>query len=110
MPAYQGLADRLLARLTDRAIAVSGSTRDFLVRERHVPAERVRAHLERRAPRRVRAGAPRAGASRVRRALGIPDDALVVGTIGRLSEQKGHRYLLDAAAARPGRDGPRRAS
>src|SRR5262245_51180664 len=38
MPAYQGVADRLLSPLTDRAIAVSGSTRDFLVRERFVPA------------------------------------------------------------------------
>src|SRR5207245_9634573 len=42
MPAYQALADRLLAPLTDRAIAVSESTRRFLVRERHVPEARVR--------------------------------------------------------------------
>jgi glycosyltransferase involved in cell wall biosynthesis len=97
MPAYQGWADRLLRPFTDRAIAVSGSTRDFLVRERHVPAERVRviwngAPLDEFAPRppeRVRA---------LRRELGLPEDALVVGTIGRLNEQKGHRYLLDAAA------------
>src|SRR5207249_3000781 len=42
MPAYQAVADRLLRSFTDRAIAVSASTRDFLVRERHVPAPRVR--------------------------------------------------------------------
>jgi hypothetical protein len=42
MPVYQGWADRLLAPLIDRAIAVSGSTRDFLVQQRHVPAEKVR--------------------------------------------------------------------
>src|SRR5688500_19721730 len=42
MPAYQGVADRLLSGLTDRAIAVSESTRDFLIRGRHVPAARVR--------------------------------------------------------------------
>jgi len=29
----------------------------------------------------------------------VPGDALVVGTIGRLNEQKGHRYLLEAAPA-----------
>jgi len=34
-----------------------------------------------------------------RRSLGIAEDALVVGTIGRLSEQKGHRYLIEAAPA-----------
>ena len=88
MPAYQGLADRMLARLTDRAIAVSGSTRDFLVRERHVPAERVRL---------IWNGAPLAEFA-TRRDLGLPAGASVVGSISRLSEQKGHRYLLDAAA------------
>jgi len=98
MPAYQALADRLLAPLTDRAIAVSGSTRDFLVRERHVPASRVRliwngAPLDEFAP-----VAPET-ARAARRSLGIAEDALVVGTIGRLSEQKGHRYLIEAAPA-----------
>jgi glycosyltransferase involved in cell wall biosynthesis len=98
MPAYQGVADRLLSGLTDRAIAVSASTRDFLVRERHVPAGRVRliwngAPLDAFAP--VSADVARDA----RRSLGVAEDALVVGTIGRLSEQKGHRYLIEAAAA-----------
>jgi glycosyltransferase involved in cell wall biosynthesis len=97
MPAYQALADRALATLTHRAIAVSGSTREFLVRERHVPEDRVRliwngAPLDEFAP--VEAARARA----VRAELGIPADAVVVGAVGRLSEQKGHRYLLDAAA------------
>jgi glycosyltransferase involved in cell wall biosynthesis len=98
MPAYQGVADRVLSGLTDRAIAVSASTRDFLVRERHVPADRVRliwngAPLDEFAP--VSADVAR----QARRSLGVADDALVVGTIGRLNEQKGHRYLVEAAAA-----------
>jgi glycosyltransferase involved in cell wall biosynthesis len=97
MPAYQGLADRALAPLTDRAIAVSESTRAFLVRERHVPADRVRliwngAPLEEFAP------VSKEGARRTRSELGMPEDAVVIGSIGRLNEQKGHRYLLDAAA------------
>jgi glycosyltransferase involved in cell wall biosynthesis len=97
LPPYQALADRLLAPLTDRAIAVSASTRDFLVRERHVPAERVRliwngAPLEEFAPQ-----GPRRR-TLVRRELGLPEEAPVIGSIGRLNEQKGHRYLLDAAA------------
>lgn len=32
-----------------------------------------------------------------KRELGIPIDARVIGTVGRLVEQKGHRYLLEAA-------------
>ena len=97
MPAYQGLADRMLARLTDRAIAVSGSTRDFLVRVRHVPAKRVRL-IWNGAPLAEFAPVTAAAALATRRELGLPADAVVVGSISRLSEQKGHRYLLDAAA------------
>ncbi len=97
MPAYQAWADRWLAPLTDRAIAVSGSTRDFLVRERFVPAARVRL-IWNGAPLDEFAPVPRERALAVRRALGISDDALVVGAVGRLSDQKGHRYLVDAAA------------
>jgi glycosyltransferase involved in cell wall biosynthesis len=97
MPAYQAFADRLLAGLTDGAIAVSESTRRFLVEQRHVPAERVRL---------IWNGAPLADFSpvgrdlalAVRRRLGLPEAAPVVGSVSRLSLQKGHRYLLDAAA------------
>ena len=96
MPAYQGLADRLLARFTDRAIAVSASTRDFLVRERFVPAERVRliwngAPLDEFAP-----VAPQTALA-LRRELGLPPGAPVVGIVGRVNAQKGHRYFIEAA-------------
>ena len=97
MPAYQGLADRALASLTDRAIAVSQSTADFLVQQRHVPKERVRL-IWHGAPLDDFAPVDRERARDTRRALGLPDDAVVVGSIARLNEQKGHRYLVDAAA------------
>jgi glycosyltransferase involved in cell wall biosynthesis len=97
MPAYQAVADRLLSRLTDRAIAVSQSTADFLVNERFVPRERV--HLIwNGAPLDTFAPAPPEQAHAVREALGIPAGATLIGAIARLNEQKGHRYLLDAAA------------
>jgi len=96
MPAYQALADRLLAPLTDRAIAVSGSTRDFLVGQRHVPAGKVRL-IWNGAPLADFAPAPADAVSAARAGLGIPADAPVVGAIARLSAQKGHRTLLDAA-------------
>jgi glycosyltransferase involved in cell wall biosynthesis len=97
MPGYQALADRLLRSYTHGAIAVSGSTRDFLVRQRFVPRERVRlvwngAPLDEFAP------VPRERALALRRSLGLPAAAVVFGTIGRLSAQKGHAFLLEAAA------------
>jgi glycosyltransferase involved in cell wall biosynthesis len=98
MPAYQGVADRLLSGLTDRAIAVSASTRDFLVRERHVPAARVRL-IWNGAPLDEFTPVSPDVARQARQSLGVAEDTLVVGTIGRLSEQKGHRHLVEAAAA-----------
>jgi glycosyltransferase involved in cell wall biosynthesis len=97
MPAYQGWADRLLAGYTDRAIAVSGSTRDFLVDERHVPPERVRL-IWNGAPLDEFARPPAGAREAVRQELGLSPETLAVGTIGRLSEQKGQRDLLAAAA------------
>jgi glycosyltransferase involved in cell wall biosynthesis len=97
MPAYQALADRLLRSRTDGAIAVSRSTREFLVKERFVPEERVRL-IWNGAPLDEFAPVPRERALRVRRELGLAEDALVVGTVGRLNAQKGHRFLVEAAA------------
>jgi glycosyltransferase involved in cell wall biosynthesis len=97
MPLYQALADRLLRGRTDGAIAVSRSTREFLVKQRSVPEDRVRL-IWNGAPLDEFAPVPRERALAVRRELGLPDDALVVGTIGRLNAQKGHRFLLEAAA------------
>jgi glycosyltransferase involved in cell wall biosynthesis len=76
---------------------VSRSTREFLVHQRHVPEERVRL-IWNGAPLDEFAPVPRERALAARRGLGLTDDTLVVGTIGRLNAQKGHRFLLDAAA------------
>ena len=62
------VADRLLRGLTDAAIAVSHSTRDFLVNERRVPAERVRV-IWNGAPLEEFAPVPRERALAVRRGL-----------------------------------------
>jgi glycosyltransferase involved in cell wall biosynthesis len=95
MPAYQGVADRLLAPLTDRAIAVSQSTRRFLIEERHVAPERVRV-IWNGAPLSEFAPADPARGTRVREQLGIPPSAPLAGIVGRLNAQKGHRYLIEA--------------
>ena len=79
MPAYQALADRLLRRRTDGAIAVSRSTREFLVKERFVPAERVRLIWNGAPARRVRPRRPASAPGGSATSSGFADDALVVG-------------------------------
>ena len=97
IPRHQQIADRLLAGRTDLGIAVSESTKAFMVSRRHFPAERIRvvhngAPLEEfRVP-----SAERMQAERAR--LGLPAGGTVVGTVGRLDAQKGMTYFLKAAA------------
>jgi glycosyltransferase involved in cell wall biosynthesis len=97
IPRYQQVADRLLARCADLGIAVSASTREFMIQRRAFRPELVRVVFN---------GAPleefkRPGAearSVHRGRLGFGPDDLVIGTVGRLDHQKGITYFLQAAA------------
>jgi glycosyltransferase involved in cell wall biosynthesis len=96
-PWFQKIPDRLLAPSTDVALAVSESTREFVVRARRAAPERVK---------KVYLGAPlsefsptsSAAALEARRSLGFPDGVKLLGTVTRLHESKGNRYLVEAAA------------
>ena len=96
-PWFQKVADRLLAPHTDLAIAVSESTGEFTTRARLMPAARTKV---------VYLGAPLDEFARPRTAdeisaartmLGIPADAVAIGTVTRLMPSKGNAYLVDAA-------------
>lgn len=95
-PLVQVPWDLCLARWVDQAIAVSCSVRDFMVEQRFLPADKIEllrygaplAEFKPADPERVRAE---------KRRWGIPPESRVIGTVGRLGEQKGNRYLLDAA-------------
>lgn len=96
MPGYQKVPDLMLRDLIGQAIAVSQSTADFLIRDRFVPEDRVSvvfngAPLDEFAPR------PRDDGYALRAKLGLPLDARVITTIGRLNPQKGHATLIAAA-------------
>jgi len=97
MPSYQRIPDFALRGLTSRAVAVSRSTAEFLVRDRYVPRDKVDvifngAPLDEFAPQ------PKEAGDRVRAQLGIAPGAPVISTIGRLNAQKGHATLIGAAA------------
>jgi glycosyltransferase involved in cell wall biosynthesis len=96
-PWFQKIADRVLAPHTDLAIAVSASTGQFTTRARMMPAERTKV---------VYLGAPLDEFARprsadeiaeARRALGVPERAVAVGTVTRLMPSKGNHYLIAAA-------------
>jgi glycosyltransferase involved in cell wall biosynthesis len=97
-PWFQKVADRALEPFTDIALAVSASTRDFLVNARQIPPGKVKV---------VYLGVPLEDFSRprtldeiadARRELGIGPNEFAIGTITRLHDSKGNSYLVDAAA------------
>ena len=95
-PIYQTLADFALARMTTKAVAVSDSVRDFMIRERHVKPELIETFFvgipldEFQLP-----DADVLASTRQELAIG-PEDK-VIATVGRLDTAKGQVYLLEAA-------------
>ena len=96
-PWFQQVADVVLERFTDVAIAVSESTAEFVVKARKVRPGRVFV---------VYLGAPLDEFSRgrsaddvaaVRREHGIAPSDFAVGTITRLHDSKGNSFLVEAA-------------
>ena len=78
-------AERRLARVTDRLIAVSPSLRDELVRQEVAPAERIEVILPLVDPARYFEDRPQGTA---RRRLGLPSSVPLVGMVGRLVASK----------------------
>jgi len=87
--------ERRLARITDRLVAVSAN----------VAAEAVRLGIA--APDQIRVipvsisnrgSVPRDGRARARRLLGTGEGATVIGSVGRLDEQKAPQHFLEALA------------
>ncbi len=97
MPSYQRPVDWALARWTDRGIAVSHSVKEFMVRQRGIPAPRVDVIFN-GAPLQEFQPVNGAAAAAERRKWNIPEGTPVIASIGRLDEQKGNRYFLEAAA------------
>jgi glycosyltransferase involved in cell wall biosynthesis len=96
-PWFQKIPDRLLDPVTDVAIAVSESTREFCIRARKLSPERVK---------KVYLGAPLdefvpfspEARREAREKLGFGPHEKIVGTVTRLMESKGNRYLVEAAS------------
>jgi glycosyltransferase involved in cell wall biosynthesis len=90
---------RLLSLRTEQIVAVSDSTREIMVAEYRIPRRRIltiangiRIHPDRSSE------AAAANRAEIRGRYGIPADALVMGSVGRLALVKGYDRLLPAFA------------
>jgi glycosyltransferase involved in cell wall biosynthesis len=102
IPSYQRWADRVLSGSTAWSIAVSHSVKDFLVRDRSVPNQKVEI-IYNGAPLSFFRGSPTPLSLEAsltigwKEKLGIPAEDRVVAIVGRLHPVKGHTYFLQAA-------------
>lgn len=92
------LAERWLMRRTDAVIASAGSVRDFYLDQIGADPSKVPVIYNAVDWSQLQTTMT---AAELRREVGIPDGVPVAGIIARLTEQKAHRVLFDAVAARP---------
>lgn len=90
------LVDRLIGRFVDRIIAVSSSTATYLIKEKGLPEEKI---VIIHNGRELEEFDPFKDFSPTKREFGLEGREPVISVIGRLEEQKGHRYLLEALPA-----------
>jgi glycosyltransferase involved in cell wall biosynthesis len=96
-PWFQKVADAILERETDIALAVSQSTADFVIKARQLPPDKVKVvylgvPLDEFSRRRTEAEIASARAE-----LGAQRGDVVIGSVTRLHESKGNAYLVEAA-------------
>jgi glycosyltransferase involved in cell wall biosynthesis len=101
-PPVMRFIDGRAARLTDAVVAVSGRLERYLADRVGVPPGRLMTIENGVDTNRFRPGTPRRD---VRGELGIPADALVVGSVGRLEHVKAYERALYAVAAVRARGG-----
>jgi glycosyltransferase involved in cell wall biosynthesis len=89
------MGDRLRNAMTDHIIANSETVKDLTIALEHLPATKISVIYTGVDLEEVDATVPDSGRA-FRSSLGIPNDAVVVGTVADLREAKGQSYLVKA--------------
>ena len=92
---HQYIADKLLARLTGVAVAVSRNVKEFMIRSRSIPQYKIRVignGIQLDKYKKIDDSLKQ----KKRHELGIEDNVKIVGTVTRLREEKGNEYLIRA--------------
>jgi len=95
LPGYQRVIDFVLRSIPVKALAVSDAVKKHMVTDRFIPEHTIEV-LGNGVPPEKTHRTEASVVAALRRELGIPDHATVIGIVGRLAKMKGHTYLLDA--------------
>lgn len=85
--------NRLLARKTNRMIAVSQMVKDHIISRDGIAPAKVEVIYNGIDISRFTSSLTKIAA---REKIGVPENCFLIGTVGRLSEEKGHIYLINA--------------
>jgi glycosyltransferase involved in cell wall biosynthesis len=97
IPHYQVVVDYFLRNYTDYSIAVSNSVKNFMIERRYFPRHKT-VVIYNGAPLKDFQPYDQISKSEERKRWEILENEQVIGTIGRLDNQKGIKYLIDAFA------------
>jgi len=90
---WQIIADKILSFWTDKIVVDSGAAKEFTAKQEDIPLEKFL--LLYIPPLLNMSGAK--NPMTIRQELKIPAEAKIVLTVSRLVEEKGHKYLIEAA-------------
>ncbi|RKY92689.1 glycosyltransferase family 1 protein [candidate division KSB1 bacterium] len=93
---HQFLMDFLLRHYTNAAIAVSQAVKEFMIKGRKIPPQKIQVVYNSVTLDNFQ-GETLEKVSKKKQELGIPRDYKIIGTVTRLREEKGNRYLIEAA-------------
>ena len=88
--------EALLSRTTTRAIAISDYAKNFLISKKRIRENTIKVILN-GIPLDHFCNTPQTLGQAKRHQLGIPPDVPVIGIVGMLHKNKGHKYFIEAA-------------
>jgi glycosyltransferase involved in cell wall biosynthesis len=91
---HRRMFNRILGKFTDKVVAVSNAVKKDIVHFDRIPEGNVEV-IYNGVEAQIFMNKKR---DEVRSALGMPSDSPVVGTTGRIKEQKGQKYLIEAVS------------
>ncbi len=89
---HRRMLNRILGSISDRIVAVSGAVKSDIMTYDGLPADKIQVVYNGVDAARFR----NAEGTAIRAEFSIPEQAAVVGSVGRLSYQKGQKFLVDA--------------